>query len=113
MTTTISRLYSDQSTHSAFSTKQNFLLRTTAVAAKNKKDIQAPVTSKNSGETFKFCLEKQDAHTLHTHARKRFARNPCAVTKVKVVWEYYLLDVQVYSKCKDIYSYILSVIDVF
>jgi len=63
--------------------------------------------------SIKAWLEEQDAYTLHRPVRKRFARNPYTVTKVKDVWECDLLDVQAYAKRDDIYKYILSVIEVF
>jgi len=58
-------------------------------------------------------LEKQDAHTLHRTARKRFARNPDSAINVMDVWECELVNGQAYAKYNNNHTYILSARDIF
>jgi len=76
---TITRLHYDVTRPSAFSATRKLRL---ATAEENM-----------SAEAYKACLKKQDAYTLHSPVRKRFARNPYTVSNVMVLWEYDLMDV--------------------
>ena len=101
----ISDLYYDEGSPAGFSTLRK--IRTAELAESKKKGKPQSIADNRAW------LEDQDAYTLHRPVRKRFARNPYTLTNVGDVWECDLWDVQSYAKYKDIYRYILSVIDVF
>jgi len=58
-------------------------------------------------------LSGQDTYTLHKSVRKRFSRNPYAVTYIDDVWEIDLADLSSLSRYNDKYKYLLNVIDIF
>ena len=50
---------------------------------------------------------------MHKQLRHRFPRNPYTVNNILDVWECDVTDVQSFSKFKDNFNYLLTVIDVF
>jgi hypothetical protein len=58
-------------------------------------------------------FEKQATYTLHRPIRKTFPSNTYSVNNVKDVWEFDLLDVQVHTKYKAKFMFLLSVINFF
>jgi len=103
---TISDIYYDEGSPVGFSTLPK-LLSAEVAETKTKKGKPQSVGA------IKAWLEEQDAYTLHSPVKKRFARNPYTVTNVRDVWECDLLDVQAHAKYNENFRYILSVIDVF
>jgi hypothetical protein len=81
----------------------------TAFSTLNK--LSAALPNKNKSNV-KAWLEEQDVYTMHKPVRKMFLRNPYTVIKLVDVWECVLLDMQSLAKYY-MYSYILSLIDVF
>ena len=73
--------------------------------------ISAALPKKNKSD-FRAWLEHQDVYTMHMPVRKRLLRNPYTVSNIMDLCECDLLDMQSLAKF-NMYSYILSVIDVY
>jgi hypothetical protein len=57
-------------------------------------------------------LSKQETHTIHRLARKKFKRNPIIVQKIDEQWQLDLIDFSNLSKYNNHFKYLLVVIDV-
>ena len=77
---TLSDLFYGENRPAGFSSLPKFRAAEVAETKTNKGKPQS------IGST-KAWLEDQDAYTLHTSVRKRFARKPYTVTNVMDVWE--------------------------
>ena len=86
------------------------ILNTLAFSTVNK--LSAALPKKNKSDVSVW-LEHQDVYIMHRPVNKRYLSNSYTVSNIMDLWECDLLDMQSLAKYKDMYSYILSVIDVF